>query len=231
MLHRCIAGRCGNTTKDAIGSHIQVDFVALASQGLLLKLGPSFQNLWASIWKEFCYLMPSRQFLTPIPQKRSRKRIIWRMRPRSPKILHPSPAQTPKRLLKKVFTEKESARVSTACSFFSLSKMYISREVKSSTLLWQCLEDLYWFSCSRSLLNRNSLNFPISEDLLVKPETHGCSLDLYIQTRLEGKSAATQTRKKNLSKGKMLSRNLYLVVFSFTFHSHFILILLGVQTN
>ena len=44
-------------------------------------------------------------------------------------------------------------------------------------------------------------------------------------------SAATQTRKKNLSKGKMLSRNLYKLVLRFTFHSYLILSLLGVQTK
>ena len=75
------------------------------------------------------------------------------------------------------------------------------------------------------------LNFPFSEDLLVWPETDGSSRDFYTQTRLERKSAATQTRKKNLSKRKILSWNRNLVVFSFKFHSYFILSLLGVQTK
>ena len=110
--------------------------------------------------------------------------------------------------------------------------MYISRQFKSSTLPWQCLHELCWFQIiAEQEQSEASENFPFSEDLLVEPETDGCSLDLYTQTRLEGNSAAAQTRKKNLSKGKMLSRNLYLVVFSFTFHSYFILILLGVQTK
>ena len=66
MLHCCVAGRCGNTTKDefdldnwpsnphfekhaSLYSDIQVDFVSLNSQGVTLKLSLSFQNLWASV--------------------------------------------------------------------------------------------------------------------------------------------------------------------------------------
>ena len=112
--------------------------------------------------------------------------------------------------LKDAYRKRESARVSRACSFFSFRNMYISREVQSSTLPWQCLHELCWFQIiAEQEQSEASENFPFSKDLLVEPETDGCSLDLYTQTRLEGKSAATQTRKKNLSKGKMLSRSLY----------------------
>lgn len=76
-------------------------------------------------------------------------------------------------------------------------------------------------------------DFPSSADLLVEPETDDCPSDAYTQTRVEVKSTATQTRQKNLSKGKMLcqTHNLVSYLQLYFSYNYFILSLSGVQTK